>query len=117
MDRDTIKIHDFAQRWIDAFQAGDLLSAEQLLGEECEAIGFVMDTGASLKQQFPEALEGHEKLALCIHHIEDMASLGNAIYSQWRYYQHWACSPWDVQWFLIALKRLSELASGGSHNP
>ena len=50
----TVKIHDFAQRWIAEFQAENIHSAEQLLGKECDAVGFVMDMGASLKQYFPE---------------------------------------------------------------
>ena len=104
------KINAFAKRWISEFQSGNIQEAERRMGDECKAVGFVMDA-ASLQQRFPEALAGYEGLARCIHEIDDGKQLGNTIYFQWRYYQHWACSPWDVQWFLAALDRLAELSS------
>lgn len=104
------KINAFAKRWISEFRSGNIRAAEQLMGDECRAVGFVVDA-TSLRQKFPEALVGHEELVRCIHEIDDLKQLGDAIYFQWRYYQHWASSPWDVQWFLAALDRLEELSS------
>ena len=55
---------------------------------------------------------GDEKLERVFSLIDDYQILGNAIYSQWRYYNHWAYDPiaeFDANWFKAAFKRLKEL--------
>ena len=111
MTMDKAQIHAFAKRWITEFQLQHIRAAEQAMGRECAALGFVMDRGESFAVKYPDAFMDNENLVRYIDEIGDLQLLGNAIYSQWRYYQHWACSPWDVPWFLTALKRLAELSS------
>ena len=108
---DKAKIHAFAEKWISEFQARHIHTAEQLMGDECAALGFVMDCGKSFAAKYPDAFMDNENLVLYINEIDNLQLLGNAIYSKWRFYQHWACSPWDVPWFLTALNRLAELSS------
>ena len=107
---DKAKIHAFAEKWISEFQARHIRTAEQLIGDECAALGFVMDCGKSFEKKYPDAWLANENLARCISEIDDLQLLVNAIYSKWRFYQHWACSPWDVSWFLTALNRMAELS-------
>ena len=107
---DKAKIHAFAERWISEFQARHIRSAEQLMGDECAALKFVMDRGKSLVEKYPDAWLDNENFDRCIKEIDDLQLLGNAIYSKWRFYQYWACSPWDVRRFLAALNRLAELS-------
>ena len=110
MDMDKAKIHTFAERWISEFQARHICKAEQLMGDQCAALGCVMDCGKSFAAKYSDAFMDNESLVRYISGIDDLQLLGNAIYSQWRFYQHWACSPWDVSWFLPALNRMTELS-------
>lgn len=54
----------------------------------------------------------HEALDRIIDNVMDIPLLGSAIYSQWRYFNHWAYSgaeilePENRAWFLLALERL-----------
>ena len=82
--------------------------------EDCRNLGFEMDSFESFKKHCdynPE--KGPEKpfeelLAVC----SDYHVLGNAIFSQWRYYKHWADdvkAEFNTKWFRLAFKRLLEL--------
>lgn len=57
-----------------------------------------------------------EALERIVGEITDIPLLGSAIYSQWRYFNHWAYSgeeilePKNRAWLTIALSRLGELA-------
>ena len=49
---------------------------------------------------------------LDIDRIDDPLILGSAIFSQWRYYTHWANCGMDqetVRWFEVAARRLEEI--------
>ena len=111
MNIDKAKIHAFAVKWITEFRLQHIHEAEHLMGDECAALGFVMDRGESFAAKYPDASMDTGNIGLYINEIDDLQLLGNAIYSRWRYYQHWACSPWDVPWFITALNRLAELTS------
>ena len=112
MDMDKAKIHAFAEKWISEFQTRHIRTAEQLMGAECAALGFVMDCGKSFAAKYPDAFMDNENLDRCIKEIDDLQLLGNAIYSKWRFYQHWdVWAPWDIPWFLTALNRMAELSS------
>ena len=87
----------------------------EFMGEGMADMGFEMDCGKSMEAAFPglNALNDNAALERIIEQI-DLQTLGNAIYSQWRYWNHWSMSPMgeeDVQWFVTALGRLAELAS------
>ena len=82
--------------------------------EDCRNLGFKMDSFESFKKHCnynPE--NGPEKsfeelLAACT----DYHILGNAIFSQWRYYNHWADdvkAEFNTNWFRLAFKKLLEL--------
>lgn len=83
--------------------------------EDCEVLGFNMDCFESFNKKYGNDFfnkYGDEKLERVFSLIDDYQILGNAIYSQWRYYNHWAYDPiaeFDANWFKAAFKRLKEL--------
>ncbi len=88
---------------------------KEFLGDGLADLGFEMDGGKSLEEAFPgtNVLRDNAELERIIKQI-DIQTLGNAIFSQWRYWNHWSMSPMreeDFQWFVIAFARLAELAS------
>lgn len=83
--------------------------------EDCEVLGFDMDCFESFYKKYGNDFfnkYGDENLERVFSLIDDYQILGNAIYSQWRYYNHWATDPiaeFDANWFKAAFKRLKEL--------
>jgi hypothetical protein len=52
-----------------------------------------------------------EHLKAIIDKVDDINIIGAGLFSQWRYYNHWAYSgpgEKDKEWFLILLHRLKE---------
>lgn len=86
----------------------------ELVGDGMADLGFEMDAGESMRRAFPEADAFHDNEALKgISSKVDLQTLGNAIFSRWRYWNHWAMGPMqeaDFEWFVIAFSRLAELA-------
>lgn len=83
------------------------------VGDGMADLGFEMDCGKSLEEAFPgtRAFQDNAALERIIKQI-DLQTLGNAIFSQWRYWNHWSMSPMkeeNFQWFVIAFSRLAEL--------
>lgn len=83
------------------------------IGEGLADLGFEMDCGESLEAAFPggQAFEDNAALERIIDRL-DVKTLGNAIFSQWRWWNHWSTAPMkevDFQWFVMAFSRLAEL--------
>ncbi len=114
------KLTAFARKWIEKFQ-DEKSTAEELAGpdlaEDCRSLGFFMDSGKSFAKRFggpfPQRPEILEKL------IADEGSiqlLGTAVYSRWRYFNHWAYDPREIletdnrACFVILFKKLASLA-------
>lgn len=86
----------------------------RFVGNGMQELGFEMDTGNSLTEKYPNsrAFEEIEELERVLATI-DIQTLGNAIFSQWRYWNHWSMGSMeekDFQWFVIAFHQLAELA-------
>lgn len=86
--------------------------------DECRSLGFEMDCGKSLEAAFPDkqCFCETENWRTAVELITDPIQLGTAIFSQWRYYTHWAGTgtEWNGEWFRIAFKRLSRLIEEAS---
>ena len=91
----------------------DFIESERF-AEDCRNLGFEMDCFESFTKHCnrdSENISGNsykELIAVC----SDYHVLGNAIFSQWRYYNHWADdvkAEFDTEWFRLAFKRLQEL--------
>jgi hypothetical protein len=83
------------------------------MGEELANLGFEMDCGQAYYDSFGEnALPDLKQLQEFLPDM-NIHVLGNLIFSQWRYWNHWSMAPMseaDYQWFVLALSRLAELA-------
>ncbi len=112
MGVDKGKIHDFAIRWLEKYQDRETPDSEleERFASECILLGFEMDCGESFKAAYgSDAFSCAAALERKINQVQDIRVLGNAVFSQWRYFTHWACSALDREWFIISLSRLGEL--------
>ena len=85
------------------------------IGKGLADLGFVMDCGESVKRAFPgvDVFKDNEAFKRIMDQV-DLQTLGNAIFSQWRYWNHWSMGRMeeaDFEWFVIAYSRLAELAA------
>jgi hypothetical protein len=113
------RIRRFALVWAQMYKnhasvPGNYFEDVEFMGEELADLGFEMDAGESLKRAVSgeDAFRDNAVLERVINQI-DLQTLGNAIFSQWRYWNHWSMGQMeepDYQWFVIALSRLAELA-------
>lgn len=114
------KMIAFADKWIEKFKTSKYYEIvdDPEFPEECWSLGFDVDMGDALLNDFPKAdimnsiwMEENE----CF--INDAKALGNAIFSNWRWFNHGAYSSSSLDednnrdWFICALTRLKELAT------
>lgn len=114
--RNAAALRDFIQKWEPLFCRENRMPEDSAFAADCEALGFAMDCGDSLRKRFPgvdpfraAVLRGR------IGAIDDVRLLGSALFSRWRYLTHWlqAPPPEDArEWFALIFLRLSELATG-----
>ncbi len=116
---DMKQIHEFAVKWFDKFRnkkINYLELVDHYMADDCEALGFVMDCGHAFTEKYGDAASNSEALERIIGQVTDIPLLGSAIYSRWRYFNHWAYSGEEIletqnrAWFTIALSRLGEVA-------
>lgn len=114
------KTYEFAIRWIEKFKKENidfLELVDHFIADEFEKLGFKMDCGDAFGKQYGKAVYDNRELVRIIDSIDDINLLGSAIYSRWRYFNHWAfdaaeiLNPQNRDWFITALERLSILAS------
>ena len=82
--------------------------------EDCRNLGFEMDCFESFnaKYNYDPSKHSKKRFEKLVANCDDFRILGNAIFSQWRYYNHWADdvkAEFDTEWFRLAFKRLLEL--------
>lgn len=113
------QIHDFAVKWCDKFRDQNINYIELVdhyMADDCDALGFEMDCGHAFSEKYGNAANNHEALDRIIDDVTDIPLLGSAIYSQWRYFNHWAYTgaeilePENRAWFILALSRLALLS-------
>ena len=80
---------------------------------ECRNLGFEMDCGKSFIDNCgEEAWRSNNGLLQIIDKVNDIKILGSALFSKWRYFNHWSyghATKDDKEWFLIILRRMQEL--------
>ena len=120
-------IHDFAAKWSPLFSNPETSAAELLNNEEfpdaCFRFGFQMDAGSAFCDKYSEeAFNDVTYLKQIVEDISNIELLGSAIFSKWRYYNHWAYSSEEINdpearaWFVCALSRMMTLAKGEMAN-
>lgn len=116
---DMKQIHDFAVKWCDKFRDQNINYIELIdhyMADDCDTLGFEMDCGHAFSEKYGNAANNHEALDRIIDDVTDIPLLGSAIYSQWRYFNHWAYTgaeilePQNRAWFILALSRLALLS-------
>ena len=118
----TNELVEFSQKYIDLFNR-KLDSAtsfyckffdSQDFPNACIALGFEMDCGHSFIAAYgEEAWRSVDRLSTIIDMIDDTKLIGSALFSQWRYFNHWSYSgatDKDREWFLMLFERLNILA-------
>lgn len=86
------------------------------MGDACAAFDFEMDCGHAFSEKYGQTANNHEALDRIIDGVTDIPLLGSAIYSRWRYFNHWAydaaeiLEPQNRTWFILALNRLALLS-------
>ena len=74
-----------------------------------------MDCGHAFEEKFERAVYDARALDTIIENVNDISLLESAIYSRWRYFNHWSYDATEIlsmpnrSWFIIALNRLAEL--------
>lgn len=116
---DMRQIHDFAVKWLDKFREQNINYIElvdHFMADDCAALGFQMDCGHAFLEKYGQAANNYEALEKIIEDVTDIPLLGSAIYSRWRYFNHWAYTgaeilePQNRNWFITALVRLEKLS-------
>ena len=116
---DMKQIHNFAVKWCDKFRDQNINYidlVDHYMADDCAALGFEMDCGHAFSEKYGQAANNHEALNRIIYDVTDIPLLGSAIYSQWRYFNHWAydaaeiLEPQNRAWFILALSRLALLS-------
>lgn len=112
------QIHAFAMKWIDKFRDQKINYIELIdhyMADDCAALVFEIDCGHAFGEAYGNAVNNAEALDRIIDDVTDIPLLGSAIYSQWRYFNHWAydgaeiLEPKNRSWFIVALGRLASL--------
>lgn len=112
------KMHDFAVKWCDKFCDQDINYIElvdHFMADDCAALGFEMDCGHAFENVYGNAVHNSDELNKVIDKVTDITLLGSAIYSRWRYFNHWAYNaaeilePKNRSWFILVLNRLALL--------
>ena len=116
---DINQIYKFAIKWCDKFrdQKIDYIKlVDHYMADDCAALGFEMDSSHAFSEKYGDAFFNYKSLKKIIDEVDDIPLLGSAIYSQWRYFNHWAYSGAEIlefenrSWFILALSRLALLS-------
>lgn len=116
---DMKQVHSFAVKWCDKFrnqQINYIELVDHYMADDCEALGFEMDSGNEFSKRYGNAVHDYEELDKIIDYVNDIELLGSAIYSRWRYFNHWAYDGEEIlefknrSWFILALSRLAILS-------
>lgn len=115
MENRNEKIVEFAEKWIAKFldknvKAYDLVDVE--FADECFALSFEMDQGVSFCKKY--GTQTAEDCLSVLDKVDDIDVLASAIFSNWRYFNHWAWDASEIDnhrdWFVKMLEKLKELA-------
>ena len=116
---DLKEINEFAVKWIAKFRdesTNYIELVDHYLSDDCKALGFEMDCGRAFSEKYGFAVNNYEDLKNIIDDVTEISLLGSAIYTRWRYFNHWAydgreiLEPKNRAWFILALSRLEVLS-------
>lgn len=111
--------HTFAEKWLKKFKDDNINYIELVdhyFADDCAELGFEMDCGNAFSEKYGAAVNDSTALKQIIDTVDDISLLGSAVYSQWRYFNHWAYSGEEIleqknrEWFIVALNRMALLS-------
>lgn len=110
------QIISFADKWLAKFSDSNLtgydLADDPTFADESFALKFEMDCGHEFCEKYN--VETLDKAIEILDSVDDIDYLASAIFSNWRYFNHWAGSCSEIldhrDWFIATLTRLKELA-------
>lgn len=114
------QIYEFAIKWCKKFknQNTDYVELlDRLLTDDYVSVGFKVDCGHAFSEKYGLAAEDCKALTEIIDEVTDVELLGSAVFSRWRYFNHWAYDGAAIlesqnrEWFIIALSRIAELTN------
>lgn len=112
-------VHTFAIKWLEKFKDDNINYIELVdhyFADDCSELGFEMDCGNAFSEKYGAAVNDSTALKQIIDTVDDIPLLGSAVYSQWRYFNHWAYSGEEIlerknrEWFIVALNRMALLS-------
>ncbi len=113
------RVYEFACKWLEKFYdpKDDYIQfVDHRMAEDCRALGFEMDCGLAFNDKYKCAFNDTQLLKQIIGKETDIDLIGSAIYSKWRYFNHWAYTgaeildPENMEWFIVILERLKSLS-------
>jgi len=111
-------VYQYASEYLKLYKAAETIEREVEIGfgEKNRLLGFKMDAGNSFIEKYSkEAFYHSEDFKTVVDSINDIALLGTAILSRWRYITHWTQSSLlekeNRQWFVLAFERLAKISS------
>ena len=117
--QDLYALHEFALFWLNMYKYHNDVAFYNYrdgvyLGMALKDMGFEMDGSESYRKKFD--VDHLPDLNTLKRQLPDMdiQLLGNLIFSQWRYWNHWSdyevMEEKDYDWFVVAFERLVELS-------
>ena len=113
----TLKqVQTLLAKWIDKFRDQKINYFElvdRYMSDDCAALGFRWTAVMLFRKNTGNAASRYDELDKIIDDVTDIDLLGSAIYSRWRYFNHWAYDASTIlenenrSWFILALSRLA----------
>ena len=113
------KISEYISKFADMLNDSNVsdiqIVDDPAIGDGFRDLGFDMDCGHAFEEKYGhDAFRNPDALEKVIDSIDDIQLLGCAIFSQWRYYNHWAMGESirdeePMRWFNMIIKRMQEL--------
>ena len=85
-------VHTFAEKWLEKFKDDNtnyIELVDHYFADDCSELGFEMDCGNAFSEKYGAAVNDSNALKQIIDTVDDIPLLGSAVYSQWRYFNHW----------------------------
>lgn len=122
---DNVQIHEFINRFSELLNDNAVPLVEirdnPEIGDGFLELGFSMDCGNSFVEKYgKDAFKNPEELEKIIDSEGDIQLIGSAVFSKWRYYNHWSMDGESIRdqeplhWFNIIIKRILELTNSQS---
>lgn len=109
-----MELLEFCDKWITLFSVEEVpayLLVHEEFAQECSSFGWEMDCGKAFSEKYSC---NAERALPFVEQETDVALIGSALFSYWRYFNHWAYSSAEIldhrDWFVAVLNRIKTLS-------